>query len=70
MYCCVALNDLTSVVEERCHGGQTCCLCQFFLEFGILEKLEKSQDYFFLPAFNFLIIRQCCKLPFNLVFHY
>lgn len=40
VYCCVALNDLTSVVEERCHGGQTCCLCQFFLGFGILEKLS------------------------------
>lgn len=23
MYCRVALSDLTSAVEERCHGGQT-----------------------------------------------
>lgn len=34
MYCYVALSDLTSVVEEKCHGGQTFWdvrLCQFFL---------------------------------------
>lgn len=25
--CCVALSDLTSAVEERCHGGQTYRMC-------------------------------------------
>lgn len=63
VYCYVALSDLTSVVEERCHGGQACwdmCLCQFFL--GCMLHLEKSlqlsrflklADYHLVPLYYF-----------------
>lgn len=68
VYCYVALSDLTSVVEERCHGGQTywdMCLCQFFLG-GLLhlEKASNCQDFrfFFCLYLTLPIIKWCCKL--------
>lgn len=58
MYCYVALSDLTNVVEERCHGGQTYWdvnLCQFLLE-GIwctaFGKGFQLSGFCFLSAFD------------------
>lgn len=42
MYCRVALSDLTSAAEERCHGGQThwdACVKFFFSLNGARKKV-------------------------------
>lgn len=55
VYCRVALSDLTSAVEERCHGGQThwdvCVSFFFFFPWTNLAHAKKGlcncQDYSF-----------------------
>lgn len=57
VYCYVALSDLTSVVEERCHGGQTywdMCLCQFCLAGIWYNAFSKSFQLFFLSELEFV----------------
>lgn len=64
MYCYVAVSDLTSVVEERCHGGQTYWdvhLCQFFLDGIWYSALGKGFQlsgifFFFLHLIWFLVL--------------